>query len=82
MASAAVAVQKIIPTVETAEIAPFDHWSRLFSKPFVYEKSFEDSKWDPILVLHSSGSTGKMPSPPRQTIKAHGFLQAYLSQSL
>src|SRR4051812_12933818 len=25
---------------------------------YPYEKSYDDVKWDPILILHSSGSTG------------------------
>ena len=30
------------------------------SDPYLYEKSYEEAKWDPILVLHSSGSTGEL----------------------
>ena len=29
------------------------------SKPFPFDKTFESAKWDPILILHSSGSTGR-----------------------
>ena len=29
-----------------------------YSKHYPFEASFADARWDPILVLHSSGSTG------------------------
>ena len=33
-------------------------------KPFSFDKTYEAAKWDPILILHSSGSTGEQaPSP-------------------
>ncbi|KAF2683122.1 acetyl-CoA synthetase-like protein [Lentithecium fluviatile CBS 122367] len=35
---------------------------------YPYEKSYEEAKWDPILILHSSGSTG----PPRPIQMNHG----------
>ena len=28
------------------------------SEPYLYEVSFSQACWDPVLVLHSSGSTG------------------------
>ncbi|KAK1830460.1 hypothetical protein QBC39DRAFT_434846 [Podospora conica] len=31
-------------------------------KPFPYSKTFEQAEWDPLLVLHTSGSTG-LPKP-------------------
>lgn len=31
-------------------------------EPFPYEKSFEEAEWDPLVVLHSSGTTG-LPKP-------------------
>lgn len=31
-------------------------------KPFPYHKTFEEAEWDPLLVLHTSGSTG-LPKP-------------------
>lgn len=38
---------------------PFKHWVNAFTKPYPHSKSFEDAKWDPIIVAHSSGSTGE-----------------------
>ena len=29
-------------------------------KPFPFEATYDDACWDPVLVLHSSGSTGKI----------------------
>ncbi|KAI1379850.1 putative NRPS-like enzyme [Hypoxylon crocopeplum] len=37
----------------------------LFSKsypPYVYDKTFEEARWDPLWVIHTSGSTG-LPKP-------------------
>ena len=40
-------------------LAPLDDWLAGSTTPFPYEKTLEESKWDPIVVLHSSGSTGQ-----------------------
>ena len=32
------------------------------SKSYPYEVEFANVRWDPVLVLHSSGSTGKLPT--------------------
>lgn len=34
------------------------------STPYPYEKTFEEARNDPIIVLHSSGSTGRMMLSP------------------
>ena len=31
-----------------------------YDKHYPYEVKFSDVRWDPVLVLHSSGSTGKV----------------------
>lgn len=31
-------------------------------EPFLYTKTFEEAEWDPLLILHTSGSTG-LPKP-------------------
>ncbi len=31
------------------------------SKHYPYKASFEKNRWDPVLILHSSGSTGELP---------------------
>ena len=42
-----------------ASIAPLDDWIASYTKPCPFQKSFEEAKYDPVLVLHSSGSTGE-----------------------
>ncbi|ROV98462.1 hypothetical protein VPNG_08540 [Cytospora leucostoma] len=37
------------------------------TKHYSYDKQYEEVKWDPILVLHSSGSTG----PPKPIVMNH-----------
>ncbi|CAI4218963.1 unnamed protein product [Parascedosporium putredinis] len=40
-----------------------DHWfSSEEVTPFPYQKTFDEAKWDPFVVLHTSGSTG-LPKP-------------------
>ena len=38
------------------------------SKRYAFEKTWDEAKWDPVLVLHSSGSTG----PPKPIVLNHG----------
>lgn len=33
-------------------------------EPYIYQKNFDEARDDPIVVLHSSGSTGKGLRPP------------------
>ncbi|KAK2603822.1 hypothetical protein QQS21_004024 [Conoideocrella luteorostrata] len=39
-----------------------DEWLHASTKPFPYTKTFEEARWDPLVVLHTSGSTG-IPKP-------------------
>lgn len=44
-------------------ISSFDEWfSEDDAPPFPYNKTFEEAEWDPLLVMHTSGSTG-LPKP-------------------
>ena len=47
-----------------------DYWIETYSRPYPYTKTFEEAKWDPILVMHSSGSTG----PPKLIVMNHGYM--------
>ncbi|KAK4212615.1 hypothetical protein QBC37DRAFT_424658 [Rhypophila decipiens] len=42
---------------------PFDDWFYADKvEPFPYNKTFEQAEWDPLLLLHTSGTTG-LPKP-------------------
>jgi len=50
---------------------PIDKWfpaERI--EPFPYNKTFDEAEWDPLLVLHTSGSTGF----PKPVVCKHGML--------
>ena len=58
LAPVAKAVQSQSPDVQLQAVQEFDHWLDTYTKHFPFDKPLEIAKWDPILVLHSSGSTG------------------------
>ncbi|KAH7635497.1 hypothetical protein B0T09DRAFT_405537 [Sordaria sp. MPI-SDFR-AT-0083] len=41
---------------------PADEWFPANQEDFPYNKTFEEAEWDPLLLLHTSGSTG-FPKP-------------------
>ncbi|KAK3936324.1 hypothetical protein QBC46DRAFT_452805 [Diplogelasinospora grovesii] len=43
-------------------VSSMDAWFPEEVEPFPYNKTFEEGEWDPLLVLHTSGSTG-FPKP-------------------
>jgi acyl-CoA synthetase (AMP-forming)/AMP-acid ligase II len=50
---------------------PVDAWfPEEHITPYPYDKTFEEAEWDPLLILHTSGSTG-MPKP---IVARHGML--------
>ena len=51
------------------EIGPFDQWIDAYTTPYPYVKSFEDARFDPVVVLHSSGSTGR----PKPIVQDHEY---------
>lgn len=49
--------------MKAVEVASFEAWFPEEEVPHVpYEKTFEEAEWDPLCVLHTSGSTG-LPKP-------------------
>ena len=52
--------------LDIIELATFDTWLDAYKNPYPFTKSFEEARFDPILILHSSGSTGA-PKPITQT---------------
>ena len=55
--------------LETTLLATFDHWQEAHTTPFPFSKSFEEARFDPIVVLHSSGSTGA----PKPIVQTHQY---------
>lgn len=52
------------PNLQLHPIKPLETLIKPDTPRYSYEKSYEEAKWDPILILHSSGSTG--PTRPIQ----------------
>lgn len=47
----------------TSDVVPsFQEMLESNPKPYPYEKGFDEARNDPVVVLHSSGSTGKINS--------------------
>lgn len=66
-------LQSVAPSVSTDAIPSFQEMLESNPEPYPYEKSFEEARGDPIVVLHSSGSTGL----PKPIIWTHGTLAAH-----
>ncbi|KAI1505473.1 acetyl-CoA synthetase-like protein [Biscogniauxia marginata] len=49
------------PDLRIHKVLPLEELIRSDAKHYPFDKEYEDAKWDPILILHSSGSTG----PPK-----------------
>ncbi|KAI5856766.1 acetyl-CoA synthetase-like protein [Durotheca rogersii] len=57
--------------MNTIEVASIEEWfSEQAVESFPYEKSFEQAQWEPLVVLHTSGSTGI----PKPIVGTHGML--------
>lgn len=48
--------------MSTFEVTSADAWLESTAKPFPYSRDFDKGRWDPAVVLHTSGSTG-IPKP-------------------
>ena len=46
--------------LQTFMIQSLDELLQDYDKHYPYDKKFQDARWDPVLILHSSGSTGKV----------------------
>ena len=55
--------------VATYDIAPFGEWVAEHTVPYEYRKNFEEARDDPIITVHSSGSTGD----PKPITNTHGW---------
>ena len=57
-------VEPLLPyrQMEAVEAPDVSTWLSSNSAPFPYDRTLEQSRWDPLVVLHTSGSTG-IPKP-------------------
>lgn len=51
-------LRNIMTTLRVEAVPSFDEMMDSSPEPYPYTKSFEQARDDPIVVLHSSGSTG------------------------
>ncbi|KAI1117615.1 acetyl-CoA synthetase-like protein [Nemania sp. NC0429] len=66
LASIVKPIQALAPALEGRTIPSFREMMEGSYRPYPYNKSFEEARDDPIVVLHSSGSTG-LPKPITMT---------------
>ncbi|MCJ1394676.1 hypothetical protein MMC18_007556 [Xylographa bjoerkii] len=50
------------------EVPPFETMARGYTRTYPYDEEYDNSRWNPTLILHSSGSTG----PPKPIVMCHG----------
>jgi acyl-CoA synthetase (AMP-forming)/AMP-acid ligase II len=60
-------------SMEVVTIDSVEHLLGVSSAPFPYNKSVEQSRWDPLVVLHTSGSTGT----PKPIVVRQGAMYAF-----
>ena len=53
-------VQETLKNLESAEVPPLETIFESKSHQYPYNETYESAKWNPIVVLHSSGSTGTL----------------------
>ncbi len=51
-------VQAEMPDLQVFVIPPLDDMIHGYTIDYPYKENFDDVRWNPVLILHSSGSTG------------------------
>ena len=52
-------LQAAVSDLQTWTVESLDDMLQGESEQYAYKATYEQARWDPVLVLHSSGSTGK-----------------------
>ncbi|KAK2683879.1 AMP-dependent synthetase/ligase [Fusarium oxysporum f. sp. vasinfectum] len=60
-------------TMEVSMIESIDYLLSVTPRPFPYSRSIEQARWDPLVVLHTSGSTGV----PKPVFLKQGIMYAF-----
>lgn len=66
-------IQSRRPGFKSSELAPLSHWLNAEPQPFPFHKTWEESKNDPVLSVHSSGTTGF----PKPVTYRNGFFTSF-----
>ncbi|KAI9818373.1 MAG: putative NRPS-like protein biosynthetic cluster [Pycnora praestabilis] len=61
------------PGLEVFTIPSFDEMLEGLRKPYGYEKTYTEARMDPVVICHTSGSTGA----PKPIVLVNGYLAAY-----
>lgn len=62
------ALRDLDPSVTFAAVPPFQDMFDGQAEQYPYKKTFEQARNDPIVVLHSSGSTGEIRAAPSKSL--------------
>ncbi|KAI0482602.1 acetyl-CoA synthetase-like protein [Xylariaceae sp. FL0804] len=63
-------IQELEPNIQAKAMPSFAEMMKSTPDHYPYEKTFEEARDEPVVVLHSSGSTG----PPKPITMTHGSL--------
>ena len=66
-------LQSELHHLDATELLPWEHYAKAYNEKYPFHKTSESSAWDPIVVLHSSGSTGV----PHPVVLRNGYFAAH-----
>lgn len=70
----AIALKGLVAGLQAVEVPDLEEMINTSSKPYLYNKTWEQAKDDVVLVVHTSGSTG-VPKPINYTHKTLAFAE-------
>ncbi|KAL1306212.1 hypothetical protein AAFC00_004308 [Neodothiora populina] len=73
--SIAQSISSGVPTVKLVEAPGFEELidDSMLAPHYPYEKTFDESEWDPVFVVHTSGTTGT----PKPVVYTQGHMSDY-----